>query len=187
MLRPLLGTLVHTFTAEDVEVIGTILNWHPSEATAMLAATARGARGICETRDAGLLVPLTHEGPTVHEIALDAALARNNLARAVMTTTTLADAEACSREICGFSEIDYERDKAARLTARPPTKLDPVAVLSRLDQFQSGARTRGVTHTTFRHLTEVLNLSGSQRDELRRLLLDSRPDQYDAPLWSMGA
>lgn len=60
-------------------------------------------------------------------------------------------------------------------------------VLTRLDQFQSEARARGVTRTTFRHLTEALNLSGSQRDELRQLLIHSRPDQYDAPLWNIGA
>ncbi|WP_255115010.1 DUF1152 domain-containing protein [Streptomyces sudanensis] len=185
-LRPLFGTSVHTFTAEDVETIGSILEWHPSEATAMLAATARGTRGICEVRDAGLPVPLTDEGPTVHEVDLDDAVSRNNLARAVMTTATLDEAEAYSREICGFSEIDYERNKAARLTARPPTKPDPDDVLSRLDQFQSEARTRGVTHTTFRRITEALSLGGSQRDELRRLLIHSRPEQYDAPLWSIG-
>ncbi|TQL21167.1 hypothetical protein FBY37_3144 [Streptomyces sp. SLBN-134] len=161
--------------------------WHPSEATAMLAATARGARGICEVRDAGLPVPLTDEGPTVHEVDLDDAVSRNSLAPAIMTIATLDEAEAHSREICGFSEIDYERNKAAWLTERPPTKLDPDDVLSRLDQFQSEARARGVTHTTFRHLTEVLHLSGSQRDELRRLLIHSRPGQYDAPLWSIGA
>ncbi|GAB2795639.1 DUF1152 domain-containing protein [Streptomyces chlorus] len=182
-LRPLFGTLVHTFTAEDVEVIGSILEWHPSEATAMLAATARGARGICEVRDAGLPVPLTDEGPTVHEVDLDDAVSRNNLARAIMTTATLDEAEAYSREICGFSEIDYERNKATWLTERPPTKLDPDDALSRLDQFQSEARTRGVTHTTFRHLTETLNLSGSHRDALRQLLISNRPEQYAAPLW----
>jgi hypothetical protein len=43
----------------------------------MLAATARGVRGTCEMRDAGLPVPLTDEGPTVHEVNLDEALTRN--------------------------------------------------------------------------------------------------------------
>lgn len=182
-LRPLLGALVHTFAAEGVEAIGSILEWRPSEATAMLAATARGARGICEVRDAGLPVPLTDEGPTVHEVDLDDAVSRNSRARAIMTTATLDEAEAYSREICGFSGIDYERNKAAWLTERPPTKLNPDAALSRLDQFQSEARTRGATHTTFRHLTEALNLSGSHRDALRQLLISSRPEQYTAPLW----
>jgi hypothetical protein len=148
----------------------------------MLAATARGARGICEVRDAGLPVPLTDEGPTIHEVDLDDAVSRNSLARAIMTTATLDEAVAYSREICGFSEIDYERNKAAWLKDQPLVPLTPQGVLSQLDRFQIDARARGITHTTFRHLTEALNLNGSQRDELRRLLINSRPDQYDAPL-----
>ncbi|MEV6803337.1 DUF1152 domain-containing protein [Streptomyces sp. NPDC051132] len=182
-LRPLLGPLVHTFTARDVEVIGEVLEWHPSEATAMLAATARGVRGVCEVRDAGLPVPLTDEGPTVHEVDLDEAVGRNRLARALMTTAALDEAEAYSREICGFSEIDYERDKAARVAEQPPVNLEPAAVLSRLDAFETQARARGVTHTTFRRLTEALGFSGSHRHQLRHLLVDSRPERYAAPLW----
>jgi hypothetical protein len=185
-LRPLFGPLVHNFTAQDVESVGSVLEWHPSEATAMLTATARGARGICEIRDAGFAVPLTDEGPTVHEVDLDEAASRNSLARAIMTTATLDEVEAYSREICGFSEIDYERNKAAWLTEQPPTKLDPDDVLSRLDQFQREARARGVTHTTFRHITEALNFSGSQRNELRSLMISARPEQYAAPLWHLA-
>ncbi|MFF7902639.1 DUF1152 domain-containing protein [Streptomyces sp. NPDC007920] len=186
-LRPLFGPLVHSFTAQDVESVGSVLQWHPSEAAAMLAATARGARGICEVRDAGFAVPLTDEGPTVHEVDLDEAISRNTLARAIMTTATLDEAEAYSREICGFSEIDYERDKAAQPTEQPPTSLDPDDVLSRLDQFQREARARGVTHTTFRHITEALGLPGShQREHLRALLIENRPHQYAAPLWELS-
>ncbi|SMF71886.1 hypothetical protein SAMN02745830_05559 [Streptomyces sp. Amel2xC10] len=185
-LRNQLGALVHTFTAEDTEPISAILEWHPSEATGMLAATARGVRGTCEVRDAGLPIPLTDESPTVHEVDLDEALSRNELARAIMSTTTLADVEALSREICGFSEIDYERDKALRLKMQQPTTLDFESVLRRLAEFEAAARSHGVTHTTFRHLTEVLNLNGSQRDDLRRLLIHSRPEQYAAPLWRIA-
>ncbi|MGW0861063.1 DUF1152 domain-containing protein [Streptomyces sp. NPDC002611] len=184
-LRSTLGPLVHTFTAKDVEPISSILEWHPSEATGMLAATARGVRGTCEMRDAGLPVPLTDEAPTVHEVDLDEALHRNQLARAILTTATLDEAEAHSRNICGHSEIDYERNKALWLKEQRPTKLDADSVLAQLDQFETEARGRGVTHTTFRHLTEVLNLDGSQRDELRRLLINSRGDQHAAPLWSL--
>ncbi|MET9292549.1 DUF1152 domain-containing protein [Streptomyces sp. NPDC003077] len=182
-LRPLFGSLVHVFTAKDVEAIGPVLEWHPSEATAMLAATARGVRGICEVRDANLPVGLTDEGATAHEVDLDDAIGRNRLARAITATTSLDEAEAYSREVCGFSEIDYERGKAARLTGQPSTKLEPDDVLTRLDRFQSEARARGVTHTTFRHITEALHLSGSHRDALRRLLINNRPEQYAAPLW----
>nr|WP_208034382.1 DUF1152 domain-containing protein [Streptomyces cyanogenus] len=182
-LRPMLGSVVHTLTADDVQRISTVLEWHPSEATAMLAATARGVRGTCEVRDAGLPVALTDEGPRVHEVDLDEAVSRNSLARAIMTTAALDEVEAHSREICGFSEIDYERNKAAWLKEQSPVELDAEAVLPQLDQFEADAGSRGVTHTTFRRITEALNLNGSQRSTLRQLLIDSRPEQYDAPLW----
>uniref|UniRef100_UPI003F599F51 hypothetical protein n=1 Tax=Streptomyces asoensis TaxID=249586 RepID=UPI003F599F51 len=65
-------------------------------------------------------------------------------------------------------------------------KLDPATVLPQLDEFENEARSHGVTHTTFRHLTEVLNLSGLQRDDLRRLLITSRPERYTAPLWRIA-
>lgn len=182
-LRGMLDPLVHTFTAKDTESIASVLEWHPSEATGMLAATARGARGTCEVRDAGLPVPLTDEGPTVHEADMDKALSRNRLARAVIATETLEEVETHSREICGYSEIDYERNKASWLSERPPLKLAPDTVLAQLDQFEAEARDRGVTHTTFRHITEALNLNGNQRHDLRELLISSRPEQYDVPLW----
>ncbi|MFJ3494084.1 DUF1152 domain-containing protein [Streptomyces sp. NPDC086091] len=186
-LRDLLGPRVHTFTACDVEPISAVLEWHPSEATGMLAATARGVRGICEIRDAGLPVPLTDDSPVVHEADLDQVLDRNELARAVVSTSTLPQAEALSRRICGFSEIDYERTKAHRLGQRQPGPLDPVSALHHLTRFETAARARGVTHTTFRRLTEALNLSGTEREPLRRLLADSYPQRYRsaAPLWSL--
>ncbi|MFC8714064.1 DUF1152 domain-containing protein [Streptomyces sp. NPDC057197] len=185
-LRPLLGPHIHTFTTPDTNSISAILDWHPSEATAMLTATARGIRGTCEVRDAGLPIPLTDEGPTVHQVDLDNALDRNTLARSVMTTTTLTEAEAYSRQICGFSEIDYERDKAARLKEQPPAPLDAGTVLARLDTFEREARSRGVTHTTFRRITEALGLSGGQREHLRALLTETWPHQYAAPLWELS-
>ncbi|AZM61713.1 MULTISPECIES: DUF1152 domain-containing protein [unclassified Streptomyces] len=182
-LRAMLGPLIHTFTADDVEPLSPVLEWHPSEATGMLAATARGVRGTCEMRDAGLPVPLTDEGPTVHEVDLDEALSRNQLARAITTTANLDEVEAHSREICGYSEIDYERNKAAWLKEQPPTELAPEAVQTQLDHFEAEARSRGVTHTTFRRITEALNLNGSLREDLRQLLISSHPEKYDAPLW----
>lgn len=185
-LRGVLGPLVHTFTAADTEPISQVLEWHPSEATGMLAAAARGVRGTCEVRDAGLPIPLTDESPTLHEVDLDEAVSRNELSRALMSTTALDEAEALSREICGFSEIDYERNKALWLKEQRPAKLDAKSLLPQLTQFEAEARSRGVTHTTFRHLTEVLNLSGSQRDYLRRLLIESRPEQYAAPIWRIA-
>ncbi|MHA5051569.1 DUF1152 domain-containing protein [Streptomyces sp. SD15] len=182
-----MGPAVLRLTAEHVEPVSAVLEWHPSEATAMLAATARGVRGLCEVCDAGLPVPLTDDGPTVHEADLDDALNRNELARALLATESLAEAEQHSREICGYSEIDYERNKASRLSTQPEQQLDPEGTLRRLDRFEAEARGRGVTHTTFRSLTEALGLNGKQRWDLRALLLRSRPAQYAAPLWHIPA
>ncbi|MGW3497984.1 DUF1152 domain-containing protein [Streptomyces sp. NPDC001020] len=186
-LRGMLGPVVHTFTANNVQPISSVLEWHPSEATGMLAATARGVRGTCEIRDSGVPVPLTDESPRVHEVDLDDAVSRNQLARAIMPTESLDQVEQYSREVCGYSEIDYERNKAAWLKEQPQVELNPAAVLAELDRFEAEVRRRGVSHTTFRRITEALNLSGSQRDQLRQLLIDSRPEQYVAPLWHIPA
>jgi hypothetical protein len=182
-LRDRLGPRIHTLTAEEVEPISSVLEWHPSEATAMLAATARGARGLCEVRDAGLLIPLTDEGPTVYEADLDEALQRNELARRLLSTTSLDEAEAHSREVCGYSEIDYERNKALWLTDQATKPLDPDTVLSHLAEFEAEAHIRGITHTTFRRLTEALGFNGTQREDLRALLITTHPNRYAAPLW----
>ncbi|UNZ18078.1 DUF1152 domain-containing protein [Streptomyces sp. 891-h] len=185
-LRERLGRQLLSLTAEHTEPVSTVLEWHPSEATAMLAATARGIRGHCEVRDAGLSVPLTDEGPTLHQCDLDDALHRNELARAVLSSTSLEEAEQHSREICGYSEIDYERNKAARLDSRKAKPIESTpALLAQLARFEAGAR--GATHTTFRRITEAMGYDGSQRLQLRELLLQQRSEQYDAPLWCITA
>ncbi|MET9860628.1 DUF1152 domain-containing protein [Streptomyces smyrnaeus] len=187
-LRERLGRQLLSLTAEHTEPVSTVLEWHPSEATAILAATARGTRGLCEVRDSGLSVPLTDEGPTLHQADLDDALHRNELARAVLSTTSLEEAEQHSREICGYSEIDYERNKAVWLDDRTAQPIESTgALLTQLDQFEAKASARGATHTTFRRITEALGYDGSQRLQLRELLLQQRPEQYDAPLWRITA
>ncbi|MFJ3661025.1 DUF1152 domain-containing protein [Streptomyces sp. NPDC090119] len=184
-LRPMLGPVVHTLTASDTEPISAILEWHPSEATAILVATARGIRGICKIRDAGLPVPLTDAGPRVHEVDVDDAMNRNTLACALTRTATLHAAGAHSRRVCGSSEIDYERSKAARLKNGAPWAQVSETVLSHLDEFEAETREGGVTHATFRYIAEALNFNGKQFGALRRLLLAYRPEQHAAPLWSM--
>lgn len=184
-LQSRLGPLIHTLTAEQVEPISAVLEWHPSEATAMLTATARGVRGLCEIRDAGLPVALTDNSPTVHEADLEEALQRNELARRLLPTTSLEEAERHSREICGYSEIDHERNKALWLTDQTTRELDPETILRQLAEFEAGARARGITHTTFRRLTEALGYHGTQREALRAHLISTHPEQYTAPLWHL--
>jgi hypothetical protein len=195
-LRERLGPTVLTLVAEDVEPISGVLEWHPSEATAMLAATALGVRGMCDTQSGELPVPLTDEGPTVHEVDLDDALGHNRLAMALRTTAGLAEAEQYSREICGRSEIDSERRRSAEFSAdQPPGPpgagldpdpgADPGAALARLAAYEADARGRGITHATFGRLAEALDLGATrpQALALREFLAGVRPEHYDRPLW----
>ncbi|MEU5160146.1 DUF1152 domain-containing protein [Streptomyces sp. NPDC020875] len=181
-LYPLLGRNVLTLSPDDVGGAG-VLERRPSEAAAMLAATARGVRGRCEVRDAGLPVPLTDEGSTVHADDPAVAFARSTLARTVARTRTLTEAETLSCETIGFSEIDYECTKASRLRSAPVRPLDRGDVLDRVTDFEQGVRARQISHTTVRRMTEALGLPGEHREPLKALLIRYRPGQYVAPLW----
>ncbi|TGA95457.1 DUF1152 domain-containing protein [Streptomyces sp. MZ04] len=169
LLRPRLGPRIATFTPEHTQTIIPVLTWHPSEATALLTAAALGARGLCEIRDAGLPVPLTAEGPTVHQVDLAATFAANRLAQAVTDTTTLDEAEARCRTVCGTSEIDYERAKAQRRSQQQTNPAVPRDLLTQIKDFEQAAVTRGTTYTTVRRLTEALGLSNEALQHLTHL------------------
>ncbi|WP_229926074.1 DUF1152 domain-containing protein [Streptomyces longispororuber] len=184
-LRPRLGPLIATFTPDDVRSIATVLDWHPSEATALLAATALGARGLCEVRDAGLPVPLTDEGPTVHHVDLRAAFTANRLARALADTTTLDEAEERCRTICGTSEIDYERAKAQRLGRQQAVGPSvPRDLPAQIRNFEQAAIARGTTHTTIRRLAEALGLPGEALQHLAQLNT-ARARHHPASVWEL--
>ncbi|MEV6752402.1 DUF1152 domain-containing protein [Streptomyces sp. NPDC051214] len=184
-LGPRLGPWITTFTPEHTQAIMPILTWHPSEATALLTATALGARGLCEIRDAGLPVPLTAEGPTVHEVDLATAFAANRLAQAITATTTLDEAEEACRTVCGTSEIDYERKKARDLQLRqqknPTTPRD---LLTQIKNFEKAATTRGSTHTTIRRLAEALGLTNEALPHLTQLNA-AHTNHLPASVWKL--
>lgn len=184
LLRPRLGPLITTFTPEHAQAILPVLTWHPSEATALLAATTLGARGLCEIRDAGLPVPLTAEGPTVHQVDLPAAFAANRLAQAVAATTTLDEAEARCRTVCGISEIDYERAKAQRQSEKRPTDAVPHDLLTQIKNFEQAAATRGISYTTIRRLAEALGLTNEALPHLTHLNA-ARSGHLPASVWKL--
>jgi hypothetical protein len=171
--------------ADDVTPFENTLDWHPSEATALLVAAARGLRGSVEIRDAGLVVPLTERSREVYVLSLDEAVTFNRLAAALPTTSGLDDAERISREVCGFSEIDYEREKAAR-----PDSSRPVATLESLDplvsEFEYEAANRGIDFVTFRRIAEALHLPSHLAATLRAHLVATRPSHHVWPLWAIN-
>jgi hypothetical protein len=77
--------------AEQIEWTLDVLGWHPSEATALLAAAALGVRGRVEIRDSGTSVGLTDRSAVIHAIDL-AALARETPhVEALADSATLAE------------------------------------------------------------------------------------------------
>jgi len=115
---------VARLTEQDVATFRDVLDWHPSEATALLTAAALGLRGAVEVRDAGLVVELTDNSPVICGLTLQDTLAVNAVAARVAGTDSLDEAEGVARDACGFSEIDYERRKAVRSSVdRPASRL----------------------------------------------------------------
>lgn len=168
---------------EDIEPFRHVLDWHPSEATALLAAAAIGRRGRVEVRDAGLTVALTDTSPNVYALDLDDALALNKLAHATSSTTTLDDAEQITRDLCGFSEIDYERTKAGRASGTRPTMIT-AEVDDTIRQLEDDAAQRHVDFLTFRRLAEATHLAPAAAADLRQHLSATRPNHSAWPLWS---
>lgn len=168
----------------DIDPFRAVLDWHPSEATALLAAAACGLRGRVEVRDAGLTVDLTDRSASIYSLSLSDVLDINPLAGALADTTSLDQAEDITRRHCGFSEIDYERAKQQRTTSadRHPSAL---ALDTAVHDFEREAAQRGVSYATFRRIAEALRPLRVDAAEVRRHLITTRPDQYQWPLWAL--
>jgi len=177
---------VRRLGADDITPFRGVLDWHPSEATALLAAAALGLRGRVEMRDAGLGVTLTDRSPDVYSLALEQVVEHNRLAAALTDTTTLSESEDIARAVCASCELDYERTKAnVRRAANrgQVTAPDDEAIRT----FEVDAAARGVDYVTFRRIAEVTDLTPEAARNLRRHLATTRPDQYVWPLWAVAA
>ncbi len=164
----------------DIEPFAGVLDWHPSEATALLAAAACGVRGRVEIRDRGLPITLTDHSPAVYRIPLARALRRNRIARELAGTATLSEAEAICRRVCGRCEIDYERTKARRLAASPPSA--SVDLDWAIRAFERAARARGVEYVTTRRVAEAIP---APIDRVRQYLTGRAPTSA-WPLWPVA-
>ncbi|MFF4325583.1 DUF1152 domain-containing protein [Streptomyces sp. NPDC001591] len=183
-----MGTDHVTLTEADTRGVEHVFHWHPSEASALLAAAARGLRGGCVVRDTGKPVVLSDASARVYRIPLDRVLARNRLAHALWSrgSDTLEDAEKTSWDICGFSELQRERDRSLRVEEGAPDGSVDEAVRG-LDPWleQLRAANPQARYVTFRCLAEGLGLSGAAAGSLRTRLIEERPRQYCAPLFSL--
>src|SRR3954454_1879876 len=115
-LRKSSATLVATLDAPSENVM-SVLEWHPTEASALLAASADGIRGRVEIRDAGTPIDLTPQSAQLWSMPAVDALP-GSTAQDVLGTTSLSEAEQAMKGRLGWTELDHERRKA-RILRQP--------------------------------------------------------------------
>lgn len=131
----------------DVGRLEPVLSWHPTEATALVAAGAEGSRGAVIMRRGRTLVPLTDRTAEVW-VNGNPAPGSFPLARSLQGTTTLSQAEEVMRGEA-IDEIDFERKTAASLAkSRQPEALHSLI---------STMRSIGASHVSHRHLSESID------------------------------
>lgn len=188
-LLPRLGEPAFLLDAPHTEGVLGVFDWHPSEASALLVAAARGVRGVCGTRDAPRPVVLDDSARQVHRLTLDRALALNPLARALSGSSGLDDAEAASRVVCGFSEIERERHRAAHPEATPPAARairGAATVRDRFDAWERDTLAAGIAYVTTRRIGEELGLTGAEVRTLLGTLRAEAPVRQAPPLWRLA-
>ncbi|MGH4016069.1 MAG: DUF1152 domain-containing protein [Pseudonocardiaceae bacterium] len=169
-------------TSTDLAPLRPIFDWHPSEASGLLAAAATGRRGRVEVRDAGNHIELTETTPALFTVNAKAALEVTPAAQ-LTDSQSFDDAEAIIREATGISEIRYETDKAARLRTRRAHHLTPDD-LPEIDRQAQHAHQRGADFISIRRLSELLGASTLDTfSTLSDLLATKRPKRYEPSLY----
>lgn len=133
-------------TPDDVRTLAPVLSWHPTEATALVAAGAGGVRGSVAMRRGRDPVPVTDRTPQVWAVP-HPAFASFPLARLLQGTTSLAEAEDVIRA-ASVDEIDFERKVASETPLARPRMVVPDVI--------SDMTAMGATHITSRRLSEAL-------------------------------
>ena len=169
-------------SAESIDTVRHVFEWHPSEASGLLAAAVAGRRGRVEVRDAGDYVEMTDA--TTMLSAVDAKRAADVTPAAhLVDAASLDEAERIIREVTGISEIAYETKKAARLDAgqaHEPTVSD----LPTVDRFADDARAHGADFISVRRLSELLGATTlTAFGSLTVLLSTERAGRYEPSLY----
>lgn len=167
LMEDIEAEVVGQVSRADVRTLMPVLSWHPTEATALVAAGAQGVRGFVAMRRGREPVPVTDH-------TLQAWMAPNPsfslfpLARLLRTTTSLSQVEDAMR-IASINEIDFERKVAAEPPSQRPRKMLP-QVLAEMTAV-------GATHITERRLSETL--INSQLKDIKK-----REGRSTGRLWS---
>ncbi|GAA1657599.1 hypothetical protein GCM10009828_104530 [Actinoplanes couchii] len=175
------NSVSHTISPESWKPYLPTFGWHPTEATALLAAATLGARGTVEIREAGLPVRLTERSPTVLEIGIDTVGDINPLISQLAGTRSFEDAERLAVQLMGATELDAERVKAARPRRQQPP---PTETISALRSWETAARARGIDFVTYRRLAEALHHPDVAA--LRAAVIAHQPERDTGLLWEVA-
>jgi hypothetical protein len=169
--------------AADVEWFRPLLSWHPSEVNGLLIAAARGFEGTVEIRDAALEVRVDASSALVHRCRHGAAIEHNLLAKSLLTSTSLADAEDVMMRSRGYSEVDYQRTNVERYRGAP---LDLYEIKQRFSDLSgSGGTRQGVDALTLRRAAEVVGIYRDQLEDVGPMLEAWFPEHFTPPLWRL--
>jgi hypothetical protein len=166
------GSEITTLDASDVSPHLSALEYHPSEATMLVAASAIGVTGLAEIRDKGALVPVNRTSADAYIAPCDAILGLNAVAQALVGTRHFGDAEALTRGICGRTELDHECRKATAHAHNRSSELNVQQLRLRFRGYCESAAQRGVDLVSFRRLTEVIGKHRYDPPAMRALLGD---------------
>jgi hypothetical protein len=162
-LRDLGAHRLPDLTADDLDAIRHVFQWHPSEASGLLAAAATGSRGTVEVRDAGDLITLSDETASLYLVDLDRLIPASP-SQALTETQSFAEAEAVLVGMSGISELRYETDKAAVRGHRQAHMITP-ADLAAIDEHADHAARLGVDYIISRRLAELVGATSLFQDQ----------------------
>ncbi len=177
------GHALGSLDGNHVSEASAQLEWHPSEATALLVAAAQGMRGTVELRDNGTPLTLDAGSAAVYRVDANVLAISSLLAQPLMNTSSQEAAESVVRHICGSSEIDYERNKRDRLAASAAPVDDLDVDLRRVSEFLGEASSRDVDYVTVRRMAEAVAVPSLDVEAVRRALRRIDPSGEAAPLW----
>ncbi len=169
-LHRLSGKPIGSIGPQDVARVDSVLGWHPTEATSIVAAAAVGVSGVTETRRQGITVQVGSDTSIVWRVTALALWHHSLIIGNLAETNSLESAECVVDEFTP-NEMHRERDRSPLFdSALPESARDSADIISATVEYAQGALARGAAYLTTRRLLEGSNNHFLESEELCRLL-----------------
>jgi hypothetical protein len=182
-LEELGATRAGVITREAAESLSKVLRWHPTEATALVAAAALGVRGSVELRRDSISAALTDHSAEVWLSDIAAVSRHNSLVPSLVGTTSLYEAEEAIAR-WATSELIRERRRALeyrqRLRARD---INTERLIADVVDYSREAAGRGIELITTRRLAEAIGHPELEMWQLTDMLLSVNSASQRGPIW----